>query len=114
MTTFGDSSIIEFPLDGSLPFPDESFDIVLAMDVLEHVPENVAGICSRSVSVLHGGADHWWPVNSPEVVGAERAFAELAGTVSGRELEFLAEHVRFGLPQRDDILARWMVAHGTS
>ena len=38
VTSFEDSSIVEIPSDGSLSFPDQSFDIVLAMDVLEHVP----------------------------------------------------------------------------
>ena len=105
VTTFDDSSIIEIPLDGSLPFPDESFDIVLAMDVLEHVPaERRAHLLAECQRVARRALIIGGPVYSPEVVAAERAFAELARTVSGRELEFLAEHARFGLPQRDDIL----------
>ena len=105
VTTFEDSSIIEMPSDGSLPFPDDSFEIVLAMDVLEHVPGKIRARllaeCQRVAqrSLIIGG-----PVHSPEVTAAERAFAAFARTVSGRELEFLAEHVQFGLPQRGDIL----------
>jgi glycosyltransferase involved in cell wall biosynthesis len=105
VTTFGDSSIIQMAPDGSLPFPDGAFDIVLAMDVLEHVPASqrpsLIAECQRVAgrSLIIGG-----PVRSAEVVAAERAFAELARTVSGQELEFLAEHARFGLPERGDII----------
>jgi glycosyltransferase involved in cell wall biosynthesis/SAM-dependent methyltransferase len=105
VTTFGDSSIIQMAPDGSLPFPDRSFDIVLAMDVLEHVPEDrrasLVGECQRVAAraLILGG-----PVDSREVVAAERAFAEFARTVSGRELAFLAEHAQFGLPKRDHLI----------
>ena len=105
VTTFDDSSIVEMPPDGSLPFPDQSFDIVLAMDVLEHVPGGRrAGLLAECQRVARRSLIIAGPLYSPEVVAAERAFAEFARTVSGRELEFLAEHARFGLPEWDDIL----------
>jgi glycosyltransferase involved in cell wall biosynthesis len=106
VSTFDDPDIIQIDPDASLPFPDLSFDIVLALDVLEHVPKGrrpaliaeSQRVSSRSVII--GG-----PLQAPETVAAELAFADLARTVSGRDLEFLAEHARFGLPDRRDLLA---------
>jgi O-antigen biosynthesis protein len=106
VSTFDDPDIIQIGPDASLPFPDLSFDIVLAMDVLEHVPRGrrsaLIAECQRvsSRSVIIAG-----PLQAPEIVAAELAFAELARTVSGRDLEFLAEHAQFGLPDRRDLLA---------
>jgi glycosyltransferase involved in cell wall biosynthesis len=104
VSTFDDPAIVCIEPDGSLPFADGSVDVVLAMDVLEHLPADqrarVIAECRRVAGrcVIVAG-----PVHTPEVVAAERSFAELARTVSGRELAFLAEHAQFGLPDAGDI-----------
>jgi glycosyltransferase involved in cell wall biosynthesis len=104
VSTFDDPAIVPIAADGSLSFPDRSMDVVLAMDVLEHVPKEqrarVIAECrrvARRCVILAG------PVHTREVVAAERAFAELARAVSGRDVAFLEEHARFGLPDADAI-----------
>jgi SAM-dependent methyltransferase len=78
----------------ALPFPDSSFDMVVSLDVLEHIPPEsrlkFLGELSRVSSrwVLLGA-----PFSSPEVEEAESAL------VSDLELHFLSEHSELGLPE---------------
>ena len=105
VSAFDDPSIVPMEADGSLPFADGSMDIVLAMDVLEHVPKpqraGVIAECQRVAArcVFLGG-----PVHTTDVVAAERAFAAFAKRISGRDITFLEEHARFGLPEIADIV----------
>jgi O-antigen biosynthesis protein len=114
--SFGDPHIIEINSDGSLPFSDVAFDIVLAMDVLEHVPpDRRPGLIAECQRVAGRAVIIAGPVARPGVLTAEKGFAEFARNVSGRDLEFLAEHVQFGLPNDHDILETfdsrtWQVA----
>ncbi len=77
-----------------LPFPADSFEIVVSLDVLEHIPPEsrkaFLGELDRVGSqwILLGA-----PFSSPEV---EKAEAEL---VSGLGLRFLEEHSELGLPR---------------
>jgi hypothetical protein len=106
VTTFGDPSIVQIPPEGPLPFPDDAFDLVVALDVLEHVPaDRRAGVLEECQRVAGRALIVGGPVSSPDVAAAERAFAEFAQAVSARELEFLAEHARFGLPKCEDIVS---------
>src|SRR5687767_2846462 len=69
--TFDDPAIIQIAPDGSLPFPDDSFDIVLAMDVIEHVPEGRrAGLIAECRRVAARAVIIAGPVRTPEVEAA--------------------------------------------
>jgi O-antigen biosynthesis protein len=103
--TFDDPAIVPIDADGSLPFPDGSMDVVLAMDVLEHVPkEQRASVIAECRRVARRCVILAGPVHTPEVVAAERAFAAFARAVSGRDVAFLEEHARFGLPHTTDVV----------
>ena len=106
VSTFDDPAIVLIDTNGSLSFADGSMDVVLAMDVLEHIPNDqrarVMAECQRVARrcVIFAG-----PVHTPEVVAAEQAFKEFAKAVSGRDILFLDEHARFGLPDVGAIAA---------
>jgi SAM-dependent methyltransferase len=49
-----------------LPFPDESFEVVVAAEVLEHVPDDAAAIAELARVLRPGGVaavtvPRWWP-----------------------------------------------------
>jgi len=108
--------------DGAaLPFRDASFDAVVAVDTLEHVPpahrRAFVAECARVARrwVLLVG-----PYAAPRVVEAEALLARFLGQGLGLDHRFLEEHLRHGLPDRyatqrqlDGLGARTMVAgHG--
>jgi SAM-dependent methyltransferase len=80
----------------SQPFPDRSFDLVLSMDVLEHLPtlrreaflEELLRLSSRYTIVAA-------PFSSPEVTKAEEQLLE--NLLAARP--FLQEHRELGLPE---------------
>ena len=85
--------------DGSnLPFRDHQFDIVLSLDVLEHVPDSRR---ERFLLELDRIAQYWvlvgFPVQTPEVEEAEHHLSNSLLKSHG----FLSEHVEFGLPHKD-------------
>ena len=111
VSTFDDPAIVAIGADGSLPFADGAMDVVLAMDVLEHVPEaqraRLIAECQRVARrcVILAG-----PVHTAAVAAAEQAFAEFARRVSGHSVAFLDEHARFGLPMADAIVGAFDAA----
>ena len=85
--------------DGSdLPFGDHEFDLVLSLDVLEHVPGSRR---ERFLLELDRIAQHWvvvgFPVQTPEVEEAEHHLSNSLLKTHG----FLNEHAEFGLPHKD-------------
>ena len=48
--------IVNLPVDGELPFPSGSFDVVVCADVLEHLPEPATTLRSLSALCRPGGA----------------------------------------------------------
>ena len=88
-----------------LPFSDSSFDIVLTLDVLEHIPEmdrlkflgELKRVSRKAVIV---GA----PFKSGEVEEAEGIINDLSRKITGKENIFLSEHQTIGLPDLDRVL----------
>jgi GT2 family glycosyltransferase len=88
----------------ALPFPDGSFDLVTAHDVLEHVPpDNRQGFVEELVRVSRRFVVVNQPVHSPDT---ERAEIRLRDFLQGMGLErsrLLEEHVELGLPEIEDV-----------
>jgi hypothetical protein len=110
---FPDASVtaanVEEPADvlfdgRSVPFPDESFDLVTSLDVLEHIPAReraahfgeVARVARRRVIVC-------CPVGTDGHVAAERELAHWYAGVTGSRHRFLEEHLERGLPAAAEI-----------
>ncbi|MEO8519716.1 MAG: glycosyltransferase [Acidobacteriota bacterium] len=104
--TAGDTAIVRLDPGQPLPFERDAFPVVIALEVLEHVPAagRTALIheCARvasSVVVLS------CPVASPLTSRAEEIFQALATRISGTTLAFLDEHKAEGLPDAEAIRA---------
>jgi SAM-dependent methyltransferase len=80
----------------SLPFPDKFFEMVVSLDVLEHIPGESR---LHFLEELNRVSSNWIllaaPFASPEVKKAEKALVSELG------LHFLDEHTELGLPQED-------------
>jgi len=93
--------------DGArLPFADETFDAVITLDTLEHVPaadrESFLAQCSRvSRDLVVLSAPH----ASPYVDLAEDALHSFVKARFGTSFPFLEEHREHGLPEVEDTLA---------
>ena len=96
---FGRPDITLLQPGAPLPFADRSFDVVLAMDVLEHVPAAARpGLVGELTRVADTAAVLSHPVASPAVVAAEEVLAAAYRTFFGEPSQFLAEHAHHGLP----------------
>jgi hypothetical protein len=97
-----------------LPFADGAFPVVLALDVLEHVPSEARAawlaelwrVAGRFLLVGN-------PFATPGVAEADRYLFELIRTRYGYEHGFLAEHLRHGHPDLEATRA-FFVARGAS
>jgi glycosyltransferase involved in cell wall biosynthesis len=97
---FGDDALVRLEPGRSLPFEDASFAVVIALEVLEHVPavqrasliHECARVASRAVVLC-------CPVASPLTTRAEDVFQALATEMSGSAIAFLEEHRTVGLPE---------------
>jgi GT2 family glycosyltransferase/SAM-dependent methyltransferase len=92
--------------DQPLPFTDESFDAVVALEVLEHMPRDARPrFVADCLRVARHGAIFTCPNGAPEVVEAEEIVAAAYEARHGIAHPFLQEHREFGLPTEEEILA---------
>lgn len=89
-----------------LPFEENQFDVVTSCDTLEHMPaerrpEHVAEL----VRVARRRLVLCCPYGSPQKREAERHVASVVNSDVGVTLPYLQEHLEFGFPAEDDVVA---------
>lgn len=91
--------------DGTaLPFEDGSFDLVVATDVLEHVPaDKRAALLSEAYRVAKMGAVITFPHDTEDVRAAEERVNQFYKSVNGEDYIWLKEHAMCGLPDTEAI-----------
>ena len=87
-----------------IPYPDDAFDAVVSLDVLEHIERDsraphlseLARVAARRVILC-------CPLGTPEHVEAERELAAWYRQTTGSPHRFLEEHLERGLPTESEI-----------
>ena len=89
---------------GSLPYTDNSFDLVVGCDFLEHVPADRRGpILSELKRVARRGVILIGPMGSEAVREADALLRRFLIARFGRDHRFLAEHEEYGLPNIEQV-----------
>ena len=93
--------------DGSdLPFEDGSFDFVVSLDVLEHVPEERRKLFFSEASRVAGKAAILsFPYQAPYIQDAENRVNSFYKAVTGDDFIWLKEHRENGLPDLNRVEA---------
>ncbi|MBI1293145.1 methyltransferase domain-containing protein [bacterium] len=95
-----------------IPFEDSSFSAVSSIDTLEHIPADkradfLQELCRVSSDLVVLAA----PFYHPSVAAAEKILAGAHEKAFRSPHPWLDEHVRFGLPQIDQVVAQWPASH---
>ncbi len=97
--TFDDNEVVRIHPGTPLPFADDASDVVIAMDVLEHVPAALRSSfveeCSRVARKL---VVITCPTQHDAVNDAEDELSRIMVGLSGKPVDFLDEHAAYGLP----------------
>jgi len=90
----------------ALPFTDKSYDLVIQADSLEHVPSEIRGQALQEMVRVSRDLLIW--IGPVEFEFAAQVEEDLRQThrrlFNGREMDWLNEHRRFGLPSEEDVL----------
>lgn len=87
----------------TLPFPDESYDVVISQDTLEHVrSEDRPAFVAELTRVARDAVVLCAPFSNPLVELAERAVHEFVTARFGGDFPTLDEHAEHGLPNLDE------------
>ncbi|MDO8487442.1 MAG: class I SAM-dependent methyltransferase [Candidatus Curtissbacteria bacterium] len=87
-----------------LPFKNNSFDVVCSIDVLEHLPKNDrAKFIKELKRVAAKRIILSFPIQTPQHEAYERQTQEWLQS-KGKDVTYLKEHIKFGLPEKDEIL----------
>lgn len=83
----------------NLPMGDDEFDVVVASDVLEHVPaESRGAFLDECLRVAKSHVIFSGPFDTPGVAYCESTVHDWRKRLSGQGDEWLAEHIACGLP----------------
>ena len=103
--------------DGAaLPYPDDTFDVVVALDTLEHIfPQHRAAFLSEIKRVSRDVVVLSAPHDTQDVALAEAALQSFVTARFGEVFQTLQEHTDNGLPNADETAAAlgadgWQVA----
>ena len=106
VSQFGDPEIVQLSPGEPLPFDSCSFDLTLGLEVIEHLPPPARPSLIRELQrIARRATIVSCPVATPEIIQAEREFASWARAIAGREIEFLAEHEQYGLPDASEVIS---------
>lgn len=86
-----------------LPFKDNSFSTVTAIDVLEHIPKNTRPrFIQELLRVAQKTIILSFPIGTPKHIAYEK---HLASQLRERQedINYLAHHVKYGLPKKGEI-----------
>jgi hypothetical protein len=87
-----------------LPFRDKSFDAAVSIDTLEHLPREIrTKAVAEMVRVARKRVVVAAPLGTPEHAEFERRLLDDLERSGARDTEYLAEHVRHGLPTPEDV-----------
>jgi len=99
VSDFGESDIVVLDPGAPLPFPDQSFDVVMALEVLEHVPsDGRAALIAECRRVARHGVILCCPVADYGAADAEKVLNETVRQLADKDEAFLLEHAQLGLP----------------
>jgi GT2 family glycosyltransferase len=99
-----DPDYVRIEADRPLPFDDDSFDAVVSLEVLEHVPaEKRFGFLGECLRVARRGVIVSCPDGRPDVEYAERVANAAFEVRHGRPHPFLIEHRDCGLPREAEV-----------
>ncbi len=102
---FDDPDFVRIDAGAPLPFANEAFDAVVALEVLEHMPrERRRDFLAESLRVARHGGVYSTPHGVPEVIEAEALAAASFLERHGFEHPYLREHREFGLPGEAEIV----------
>ena len=88
-----------------LPFKDDSFDISVSLDTLEHMPKNIRpAFCEELARVSRKGFVLCAPLGTPENIENEKKLLA-SGQLWGSSLSALKEHIEFGIPLPEEVNA---------
>lgn len=100
------SRFVRLSPDGQLPFPDDVFDFVVALEVLEHIPrEDRLFALAEWSRVARHGVLFSCPRRHRAVRAAERRVDRHYRARHGQPHPWLSEHEQLGIPSRGEIRA---------
>ncbi len=113
LSRFAACPVVSVNVDGSgdvqyggdcLPFAPASFDVVTAIDTLEHLPrERRLGFVQDCLRVARRAVILAAPFGSPGHAESEARLNALHTQLIGRPHPYLSEHIAYGLPDWDEV-----------